>query len=177
MKKQYNSKNKDILSKMNMSDYGLDYLNKCNSAEDIIYTLNAITISQKDGFVALSQKTNFGKESLYKSLSPSANARFGTILKIIKALGYDIKFVEYHEKTKPTFFIRENSIAHKYPNMAIQWDYDKNGKLTPNDIMPGSKKNIWWKCNNNHEWKMSTNKRITLDIYECIHCEGKLWKQ
>lgn len=46
----------------------------------------------------------------------------------------------------------DNCFATLYPELAKEWDYDKN-ELTPYDILPNTKKKIWWKCSNGHEWK------------------------
>ena len=39
-----------------------------------------------------------------------------------------------------------------------EWDYDKNGKITPNTFSYGSNKKVWWKCKNGHTW----NTRISV---------------
>ena len=43
------------------------------------------------------------------------------------------------------------------PKIAEQWHPTKNGDFTPNDITPGSKKIVWWKCDkaDDHEWTAS----------------------
>lgn len=41
-----------------------------------------------------------------------------------------------------------------------EWDYDKNGDLSPKDFSYGSGKGIWWKCNKNHHWKVSIANRV-----------------
>lgn len=38
-----------------------------------------------------------------------------------------------------------NNFAIKFPNIAIEWDYQKNIGL-PQDFLPGSDFNAWWKC-------------------------------
>ena len=32
------------------------------------------------------------------------------------------------------------------PDTAEEWDYERNGNLTPSDIVAGSAKRVWWKC-------------------------------
>ena len=39
------------------------------------------------------------------------------------------------------------------PTLAKEWNYEKNGGLTPIDITPGSNKKVWWKCGQGHEWQ------------------------
>lgn len=38
------------------------------------------------------------------------------------------------------------SIAEKFPNIASEWDYEKNGNLTPDKVPVGSHKDAYWIC-------------------------------
>ena len=50
--------------------------------------------------------------------------------------------------------VGKNDIETLYPELALEWNYDKNGALTPKDITPGSHKKVWWKCPVcNYEWE------------------------
>lgn len=44
-------------------------------------------VAKARGITQLAKDTGFGRESLYKTLSPGSKPRFETILKIAKALG------------------------------------------------------------------------------------------
>lgn len=46
-----------------------------------------------------------------------------------------------------------NDLATKNPKLALEWNYEKNGVLTPKEVVFGSHKKVWWKCNNGHEWE------------------------
>ena len=48
--------------------------------------------------------------------------------------------------------IGENSLQIVNPNLAEEWNYEKNVGLTPTAIMPHSGKKVWWKCSKGHEW-------------------------
>lgn len=49
-----------------------------------------------------------------------------------------------------------NSLADKYPELVkMHWDYDKNGSIQPNMIMPGSQKKMWWHCTEGHVFPKS----------------------
>ena len=53
-----------------------------------------------------------------------------------------------------------NDLATKYPEIAKEWNYEKNTNLLPQDIRPGSHKKYWWKCSKcGHEWLASPNNR------------------
>lgn len=38
------------------------------------------------------------------------------------------------------------TLAEKFPDIAAQWDYEKNGDLTPDKVPYGSHLKVWWKC-------------------------------
>jgi hypothetical protein len=47
----------------------------------------------------------------------------------------------------------ETSLGFNYPEIRDEWDYEKNKKLTPYDILPKSNKFVWWKCSDcGNQW-------------------------
>ena len=53
-----------------------------------------------------------------------------------------------------------NDLATTHPNVAIDWNVERNGSLTPEMIAAGSNKKVWWKCHKcGCEWETSPNKR------------------
>ena len=44
-------------------------------------------IARAKGMTQIAQDTGLGRESLYKALSPEGNPEFGTVLKVVRALG------------------------------------------------------------------------------------------
>ena len=48
--------------------------------------------------------------------------------------------------------IPENSLAHRHPEVASQWDYERNAPLTPDDFSYGSRHRAWWLCDNGHSF-------------------------
>ena len=48
-----------------------------------------------------------------------------------------------------------NDLQTVNPAVAKEWNYSKNGNLTPSDVMPNSNKKVWWKCSKGHEWQAS----------------------
>ena len=49
----------------------------------------------------------------------------------------------------------ENDLGSRSPFLASEWHPTKNGELTPQDVLPGSGKKVWWKCEKGHEWEAS----------------------
>lgn len=52
-----------------------------------------------------------------------------------------------------------NDLASLRPDLASEWDPEKNAPLKPEDVVPGSGKKVWWKCRNGHSWLAPVYKR------------------
>ncbi len=66
-------------------------------------------------------------------------------------------------------------LAKTHPEIASFWHPSKNGNLTPEDVTHGSKKIVWWKCNeaDDHIWQVSINSRTSHGGRGCPFCAGK----
>jgi len=64
------------------------------------------------------------------------------------------------------------SISNLFPEIAEEWNEEKNGELTPENTTPGSSKKVWWKCENGHEWEAIVQSRMR-DGYGCPYCSKK----
>lgn len=71
---------------------------------------------------------------------------------------------------------KTNSLAYKYPNLAQEWHPTKNGELTPEKIIPGTDRKVWWICDKGHEWDERIRVRckgsVNLDVLGCPYCSG-----
>src|SRR3989339_468494 len=63
----------------------------------------------------------------------------------------------------------ENCLAAKNPRLAKEWHPTKNGKLTPEDVLPGSNKKIWWICELGHVWMREVIYRKNRGCPECAY--------
>ena len=54
----------------------------------------------------------------------------------------------------------ENDLATKYPLLAQEWNTEKNGDLTPRDVLPGSHRIVWWRCAHGHQWRAQVKSRV-----------------
>jgi hypothetical protein len=66
---------------------------------------------------------------------------------------------------------KENCLKTKYPELCMEWDYDKN-ILSPEDVTVGSCKEVWWVCKNNHSWQEQIYRRSVCN-FKCPYCSGK----
>lgn len=62
----------------------------------------------------------------------------------------------------------ENSLEFNSPYLASQWHPIKNGNITPRDVSFGSRKKVWWKCKEGHEWESTINARDKKGV--CPYC-------
>lgn len=57
--------------------------------------------------------------------------------------------------------VGENDLASQYPDVAAEWDYEKNGDLTPEMVTRGSKRKVWWICSKHGvSWESSIGPRV-----------------
>ena len=66
----------------------------------------------------------------------------------------------------------ENDLVSRFPVLAAQWDTEKNGDLTARDVLPGTEKKVWWRCENGHSWRAAVSAR-THGGSGCPVCAGK----
>ncbi|MBQ9791874.1 MAG: hypothetical protein IJW28_04750, partial [Clostridia bacterium] len=53
-----------------------------------------------------------------------------------------------------------NDLLTLYPNIAKEWDYEKN-IITPDNVMPNSNKKYWWRCKVcNFSWETNPTHRV-----------------
>lgn len=65
----------------------------------------------------------------------------------------------------------ENDLVTVAPHMAKLWHSTKNGELKPTDIAPGSRKKLWWQCDQGHEWEAPAYSIKAGTA--CPYCAGK----
>ena len=71
---------------------------------------------------------------------------------------------EYSEK--------EISILFSNPEIAKEWNYEKNGNLKPEHFAANSHKKVWWKCPKGHEWQATIKDRNNGN--GCPYCSSKI---
>ena len=66
---------------------------------------------------------------------------------------------------------KETSILFINPEIAKEWNYEKNGNLRPEQFAAYSSKKVWWKCKKGHEWQETLANRSK--NVGCPYCAGK----
>ena len=63
-------------------------------------------------------------------------------------------------KYRRILIVGENDLNTLFPDISKEWNYNKNGTLTPKDVLPGCNKKVWWQCLTcGKEWQASVNHR------------------
>ena len=65
-----------------------------------------------------------------------------------------------------------NDLATLYPELAAEWHPTKNGALTPEQVLAGSEKRVWWQCGRGHAWQTSVSTRTRANC-RCPVCAGR----
>lgn len=70
-----------------------------------------------------------------------------------------------------------NDLATVYPKISAQWHPTMNGALTPEMVTSGSKKRVWWRCEDGHEWCAVICSRTGPRKHGCPICSGRFSKK
>ena len=54
----------------------------------------------------------------------------------------------------------QNDLLTRYPDLARQWHPEKNQPLTPDQVLPGSHRAVWWVCEKGHVWRAQIKSRV-----------------
>ena len=65
-----------------------------------------------------------------------------------------------------------NDLASSHPSLAREWDYERNGPLSPEDVFPASARKVWWICSNRHPFQASLAHRSKQNR-GCPYCAGQ----
>lgn len=67
-----------------------------------------------------------------------------------------------------------NDLETRYPQIAKEWDYNKNS-LLPSDVFPGSNKKYWWICSKGHSYQATPDGRVYSGKHTgCPVCNNKI---
>jgi hypothetical protein len=76
----------------------------------------------------------------------------------------------------------KGNIVELFPEIAKEWNYEKNRHIAPYQFGVNSNQAVWWKCKNGHEWKAGIASRCgypldgipTRKQTGCEKCLGKI---
>ena len=56
---------------------------------------------------------------------------------------------------------KQNSLDNKVPQIASEWNYERNYPLTPKDVHYNANKKVWWRCRFGHEYECRISDRVS----------------
>ena len=65
----------------------------------------------------------------------------------------------------------ETDLVTLRPDIAQQWDYERNGDIDPRNVSASSHKKVWWRCERGHSWQAKVTSR-TDNNTGCPCCAG-----
>jgi hypothetical protein len=72
-------------------------------------------------------------------------------------------------KRKNASIMKHGNILQTAPELAMEWDYEKNGESQPEDFSVQSNDYVWWKCSQGHSWRQQVILRFRKK-YGCLIC-------
>lgn len=65
-----------------------------------------------------------------------------------------------------------NDLATTCPELAAEWDTEKNLPLKADELTRGTRRKVWWRCKKGHQWQASVASRVSGT--GCPVCAGKI---
>ena len=132
--------------------------------------IRIVTIAEGD------QNIVIGDTIEYVYNSSNKDSLTWAIKRLFELIGFDDVIIDVVKDASKIYdqyitIEKESSLASKYPEIAMQWNHERNLSLKPEMVTPASNKKIWWKCQNGHEWQASIasrNKGVG-----CPYCSGR----
>ena len=66
----------------------------------------------------------------------------------------------------------QNDLLSQYPACTNEWDFNKNHPLSPDAVVAGSSKKVWWICCKGHSYEQSINLHVGRG-YGCPYCSHR----
>ena len=70
-----------------------------------------------------------------------------------------------------------NDLATVHPELAAEWHPTLNGDLTPDRVITGNYRKVWWRCKFGHVWKAGIISRCSKVKCGCPVCAGTVRKK
>lgn len=103
-------------------------------------------IFRENDYDIISIKKNPSNDDLNKMLIKLFD-RIGVIISKNIDMEFNIENDKIDIMNSFIFNIKQNSLAVKMPGIAKEWNYEKNGNLSPEMFSYASSRKVWWKCN------------------------------
>ena len=68
---------------------------------------------------------------------------------------------------------KKQDLVSRFPEIAAEWDYERNVGLDPTELTPSSNRKVWWICPKGHHYKAWMSDRTGWRKTGCPYCAGK----
>lgn len=69
--------------------------------------------------------------------------------------------------------VGETDLQTTFPELAAEWDYEKNTPLTPQQVTAGCNQKVYWICTKGHSYQAIIGSRTGRSRSGCPYCSGK----
>ncbi len=126
------------------------------SGSNKIFYGNSFEIIDLDGAI----------KKLFALLSEKYKLHFDLDVNIEKDYSQILEYYISNEK--------KNNLMKIRPDLAKEWDYEKNGKIKPEFVSLSSNKHFWWRCPKcQQSYRMTVNNRTGSKHSNCPICSSK----
>lgn len=135
-------------------------IKEVNILQDTVPILRQLPPVEQKGnlqelFPALEKEWHFEKNAPFKPKHFKAKSGYQVWWKCENGHEFDAKIISRTKGHGCRYcagndVTEESSLAHLYPFIAAEWDYEKNGELTPEIFSAHSNEEVFWKCPNCH---------------------------
>jgi hypothetical protein len=172
-------------------EYDGEYFHRNKQESDerknAISTTNGVNLLRirESGLSDIAGSTNIlGVGSYHKSLEVAIRELFNLLYTLCQNKGFDelcakiatvvidIKKDRSEIQNRLINYGEFNGIVITHPELASQWNYNKNLDQKPNHVTHGSNKTVWWICEKGHEWDAKISDRTNREN-GCPFCSGR----
>jgi probable addiction module antidote protein len=92
----------DVADYLDNDDVIAEYLTAAlEDADPDVFLMAIADVAKARGMSHVASETGLGRESLYKAFAPGAKPRYDTVLKVLKAVGFQLQATPAIESTAP----------------------------------------------------------------------------
>lgn len=93
----------DASEYLNSSEARIEYLRAAMETEDVAFIMDALgVVARAAGMSTVANEAGLGRESLYKALRADGNPEFGTVLRVMHAIGLRLSVEPASKELEPT---------------------------------------------------------------------------
>ena len=135
--------------------YGIRLVRIKEHDSDSVYDFETASMTISSGNLENRKNLSFMIENLLIDLTKFSKRRY-SLFPIEVNLNKDELAIRHYMTN-----LRGSSLKDLYPEISLEWCYEKNGDLTPEKVKPMSGVRVYWKCKEcGHVWKTSVGHRV-----------------